>query len=123
MQICRLTRSEFLSFFVSFFVSCFIFHCLSHCARIKARVRVLFCIFAVQVGSGAGVGKTINVPLRGMRFGDWEYIKAFQLLLLPVLDQFQPDLIVISAGFDACLGDPLGKMVRFSSVLPGFFFF
>jgi hypothetical protein len=63
-----------------------------------------------EVGRNAGVGATINVPLRGVRYGDWEYTRVWQYLLLPVADLFHPDLIVISAGFDATLNDPLGKM-------------
>ncbi len=63
-----------------------------------------------EVGLNAGAGATINVPLRGVRYGDWEYTRVWQYLLLPVADLFRPDLIVISAGFDATLNDPLGKM-------------
>jgi zinc transporter ZupT len=45
--------------------------------------------------------------------GDWEYVQVWERLLLPVARAFQPDVVVISAGFDAALGDPLGGMVCF----------
>merc|ERR1719428_1928118 len=40
--------------------------------------------------------------------GDAEYLTAFDELILPAARQFKPDLIIISAGFDAAKGDPLG---------------
>lgn len=40
--------------------------------------------------------------------GDAEYIAAFQQVVMPIAYQFNPELILISAGFDACVGDPLG---------------
>eukprot|EP00930_Biecheleria_cincta_P006307 TRINITY_DN10729_c0_g3_i1.p1 TRINITY_DN10729_c0_g3~~TRINITY_DN10729_c0_g3_i1.p1 ORF type:complete len:804 (-),score=126.43 TRINITY_DN10729_c0_g3_i1:433-2844(-) len=67
-------------------------------------------------GKGAGQGFSVNVPFDvkgGMRRGceppaDAELLDAFQKLLLPICEEFQPDLILISAGFDAAAGDPLG---------------
>lgn len=40
--------------------------------------------------------------------GDAEYIAAFQQVVMPIAYQFNPELILVSAGFDACVGDPLG---------------
>jgi acetoin utilization deacetylase AcuC-like enzyme len=40
--------------------------------------------------------------------GDAEYLAAFDELLMPVARQFNPDLVLVSAGFDAAEGDPLG---------------
>lgn len=66
-----------------------------------------------EVGRGPGEGHTINVPLpKGL--GDAEYAAVFQHLLVPVAHEFMPELILVSAGFDAHLLDPLGAM-RMSS--------
>jgi len=40
---------------------------------------------------------------------DGDYIAAFQSIVLPVAYEFQPELVLISAGFDACVNDPLGR--------------
>lgn len=62
-----------------------------------------------EVGLGEGRGYTINVPLAaGM--GDDEYLQVFQRLLVPIANAFQPQLVLISAGFDAHEADPLGGM-------------
>ncbi len=60
-------------------------------------------------GSGPGEGYTINLPLpRG--YGDAEYTAIFEQLLTPVAEQFQPELILVSAGFDTHKKDPMGGM-------------
>ncbi len=59
-------------------------------------------------GEGAGEGLTINCPFPP-RSGRKEILSAFQQILLPAADHFQPDLILISAGFDSRVGDPLGQ--------------
>ena len=62
-----------------------------------------------EIGNGEGRGYTVNVPLpAGM--GDEEYAAAFRELLLPVAEAYRPDLVLVSAGFDAHHGDPLGGM-------------
>lgn len=60
------------------------------------------------VGEGAGKGFNINVPWNTRDVGDMEYLLAFHRVLMPVATHFNPDLVLISAGFDAALGDPLG---------------
>jgi acetoin utilization deacetylase AcuC-like enzyme len=60
-------------------------------------------------GRGAGLGYTINVPLRPGA-GNALYLDIFRKLLLPVAMQFQPELILVSAGFDIYEHDPLGGM-------------
>lgn len=40
--------------------------------------------------------------------GDAEYLAAFQQVVMPIAYQYNPELILVSAGFDACIGDPLG---------------
>ena len=64
---------------------------------------------AHEVGSGDGRGKTVNVPLSGGAT-DSVYIAAFDRLIAPVLSEFDPDLVLISAGFDAHRRDPLASM-------------
>ena len=40
--------------------------------------------------------------------GDAEYVAAFSHVLMPVFVEFNPELVLVSAGFDSALGDPLG---------------
>lgn len=63
----------------------------------------------VETGSGKGEGFTVNVPLP-IGCGDGEYVGIFEKILRPVALQFKPDLILVSAGFDIYVGDPLGGM-------------
>lgn len=62
-----------------------------------------------EMGSGAGKGYTINVPLRPGA-DDAFYVRLFRELLCPVARSFRPELILVSAGFDSYVGDPLGQM-------------
>jgi acetoin utilization deacetylase AcuC-like enzyme len=64
---------------------------------------------AHEIGSGDGRGKTVNVPLSGGAT-DAVYVAAFDRLLAPILSEFDPDLVLISAGFDAHRRDPLASM-------------
>ncbi|XP_051865000.1 histone deacetylase 6 isoform X3 [Pristis pectinata] len=61
-----------------------------------------------RVGRGSGEGFNVNIPWNGSRMGDPEYMAAFQCIIMPISYQFQPELVLISAGFDAARGDPLG---------------
>jgi len=63
---------------------------------------------AVEVGVQGAKGTTLNVawPRGGM--GDAEYAAAFDLVVMPAAKAFNPDLVIIAAGFDAAAGDPLG---------------
>ncbi|CAM4691602.1 unnamed protein product [Lepidochelys olivacea] len=63
---------------------------------------------ADRVGVGPGRGFTLNVPWNSPHMGDAEYLAAFHRLVLPVAYQFDPELVLVSAGFDAARGDPLG---------------
>ena len=65
---------------------------------------------ATESGEGQGKGLTINVPLSGGQ-GDEEYREIFQRVLVPAAERFQPECIMISAGFDAHRDDPLASMV------------
>jgi acetoin utilization deacetylase AcuC-like enzyme len=64
---------------------------------------------ASERGEGAAEGLTINVPMvQGQ--GDAEYREMFERILVPAADQFKPEFVVISAGFDAHRNDPLASM-------------
>ena len=60
-------------------------------------------------GRGPGEGRNVNVPLH-RPMGDAEYVAVFEELLVPVAQEFDPDLVLVSAGFDAHASDPLGGM-------------
>jgi histone deacetylase 4/5 len=59
-------------------------------------------------GKAEGAGYTINVGWNGGGMGDAEYAAVWEHILMPVAKAFQPDLVIVSAGFDAAAGDPLG---------------
>ncbi len=63
---------------------------------------------AGESGAGAGRGTTINCPFPAHSGRD-EILGAFRNRLMPAADAFRPDLVMISAGFDSRLGDPLGQ--------------
>jgi len=64
---------------------------------------------ALETGTGAGAGYTVNAPLLpGSSVGD--YVHVFSDLILPVLERERPDLIIVSAGQDALFDDPIGGM-------------
>ena len=58
------------------------------------------------VGTGDGTGYTLNIPL-GAGADDELYRGEFEQRILPALDRFEPRMILISAGFDAHIDDPL----------------
>jgi acetoin utilization deacetylase AcuC-like enzyme len=62
-----------------------------------------------EVGEGEGTGYTINVPLSAGG-GDAVYRDAFERIVMPVLEQYAPELVLVSAGFDAAARDPLAEM-------------
>jgi len=57
-------------------------------------------------GEGAGRGATLNLPMADGS-GDTEYLRAFEETLMPALHDFDPGLVLVSAGFDAHVRDPL----------------
>jgi acetoin utilization deacetylase AcuC-like enzyme len=62
-----------------------------------------------ETGAGAGRGFTVNLPLpNGM--GDLEYARVYREIVEPVGRTFDPELVLVSAGFDAHRGDPLAGM-------------
>jgi acetoin utilization deacetylase AcuC-like enzyme len=62
-----------------------------------------------EVGEADGTGYTVNVPLAAGG-GDAVYASAFERILLPVLEAYAPELVLVSAGFDASARDPLAQM-------------
>jgi len=62
-----------------------------------------------ETGSGPGLGLTVNVPLPAGS-GDDAYAGGFAAALEGLLDRFRPELVLVSAGFDAHTRDPLGGM-------------
>lgn len=64
--------------------------------------------FYTMIGEGPGAGYNINVPWENGRCGDADYLAVWDHILIPVAKEFNPDIIIVSAGFDAAVGDPLG---------------
>ena len=63
-----------------------------------------------NVGEGQGRGYNLNIPLPpGCGWG--AYKAAFERVVLPALRAYQPELILVSSGFDASFLDPLGRMM------------
>ncbi|XP_053309819.1 histone deacetylase 5 isoform X3 [Spea bombifrons] len=66
-----------------------------------------------EVGAGCGVGFNVNIAWTGgvePPVGDTEYLAAFRMVVMPIAKEFAPDLVLVSAGFDAVEGhqSPLG---------------
>ncbi len=62
-----------------------------------------------EKGGGAGLNFNLNIPLDGGA-ADAEYLEIFERAVIPAVKGYSPDLIIISAGFDAHADDPLGGM-------------
>ncbi len=62
-----------------------------------------------EVGVGAGAGYTVNLPLPADS-GDESYRRAFAEIIVPIADQFRPDIVLVSAGQDCHHADPLSDM-------------
>ena len=68
------------------------------------------------IGEGEGRGFNVNVawdtedPGKSSIIGDGDYKLAFDSVILPSIRQFKPDLVLVSAGFDAMKGDPVGNL-------------
>ncbi len=62
-----------------------------------------------EMGRGEGRGYTINIPCPG-GLGDGDYIHALRSILVPVAASYRPNLVLVSAGFDAHDADPLANM-------------
>jgi acetoin utilization deacetylase AcuC-like enzyme len=62
-----------------------------------------------ETGTGKGAGTTVNFPMVA-GWGDEEYLRAFNEVLVPVARRFEPELILVSAGFDPHWADQLAAM-------------
>lgn len=61
-------------------------------------------------GAGAGLGTTVNIPLPG-GCGDEEYGRVFDEVVVPIARRFQPQLIIVSAGYDGYWADTMSSML------------
>ncbi|XP_042544994.1 histone deacetylase 4 isoform X2 [Dipodomys spectabilis] len=62
-----------------------------------------------EVGTGPGVGFTVNMAFTGgldPPMGDTEYLAAFRAVVMPIANEFAPDVVLVSSGFDAVEGHP-----------------
>nr|5IKK_A Chain A, Histone deacetylase clr3 [Schizosaccharomyces pombe 972h-] len=66
---------------------------------------------AENCGEGPGLGRTVNIPWSCAGMGDGDYIYAFQRVVMPVAYEFDPDLVIVSCGFDAAAGDHIGQFL------------
>ncbi|KAI8059615.1 hypothetical protein BC940DRAFT_313343 [Gongronella butleri] len=62
----------------------------------------------VKFGSSKAAGKMVNVPWPSAGMTDADYMHAFHQIVMPVGHEFNPDLVIVSAGFDAASGDYIG---------------
>jgi len=62
-----------------------------------------------EIGAGKGAGFSVNAPMPA-EFGDDEYLRVFDDLLMPIGRKFNPEFILVSCGFDCHFRDPLGAM-------------
>lgn len=63
-----------------------------------------------STGIGTGKGFNCNIPLNETGMNDKDYLAIFHNLILPLAYKFDPELVLISAGFDAAIGCPEGEM-------------
>ncbi|XP_037621879.1 polyamine deacetylase HDAC10 isoform X1 [Sebastes umbrosus] len=63
-----------------------------------------------SVGKEKGAGFNINVPWNKVGMKNSDYLSVFCHVLLPVAYEFNPDLVLVCAGFDSAIGDPEGEM-------------
>ncbi|XP_021103088.1 histone deacetylase 4 isoform X3 [Heterocephalus glaber] len=62
-----------------------------------------------EVGTGPGVGFNVNMAFTGgldPPMGDTEYLAAFRTVVMPIANEFAPDMVLVSSGFDAVEGHP-----------------
>ncbi|GFP87444.1 histone deacetylase 5 [Phtheirospermum japonicum] len=63
----------------------------------------------IMTGEDQGAGYNINVPWESGRCGDADYVAVWDQILIPVAKEFNPDMIIVSAGYDAAIGDSFGE--------------
>ena len=65
--------------------------------------------FIDEVGNGDGLGYTVNVPFP-YQTGDKAYLKAFNQIVIPIIQQYKPQFILVSTGFDGYYTDPVASL-------------
>jgi len=65
--------------------------------------------FIDEIGEGKGLGYNVNIPLP-FRTGDQIYLKAFREIVKPIIHQYKPQFILVSAGFDGHYTDPVASL-------------
>jgi len=65
--------------------------------------------YADEIGEGKGLGYTVNIPFP-YRIDDQIYLKAFDEVVVPIVHQYKPQFILVSAGFDGHYTDPIGGL-------------
>lgn len=63
-----------------------------------------------SIGKSKGTGFNINLPWNQIGMGNADYVAAFFHVLLPLAFEFNPELVLVSAGYDSGIGDPEGRM-------------
>lgn len=64
---------------------------------------------STECGAGPGSGYNVNIAWSGginPPLGDAEYLAAFRTVVMPIAREFAPDIVLVSAGFDAAIGHP-----------------
>ena len=69
-----------------------------------------------SVGKGKGEGFNINIGWNDKKMGDDEYLVVWEKLLMPVATEFGPDLVIVSAGFDAAQGGKFNFVYSYHSI-------
>ena len=62
----------------------------------------------LNIGEGDGQGYNLNIPFNEVGMGNDEYLYVWENLVFKIIQEFNPEIIMISAGFDSAEGDPLG---------------
>lgn len=65
--------------------------------------------FVDEIGKGEGLGYKVNIPLP-FRVDDQIYLQAIDQIVIPIISQFKPQFILVSAGFDGHYTDPVGGL-------------
>ncbi|OMJ30230.1 Histone deacetylase HDA1 [Smittium culicis] len=62
----------------------------------------------IKIGKFDGVGRNVNIAWQTCGMGDGDYLYAFEKVVIPMAREFNPEFIIVAAGFDAGMGDPVG---------------
>lgn len=65
--------------------------------------------FVDEVGEGKGMGYTVNIPFP-FKAGDEEHLQALDQIVLPIIQQYEPQFLLASVGYDAYCRDPVAKL-------------